>query len=70
MLRSVRTPPVEAISYNFKGKPLRDPRWTWASGDSSAAGLLDGPGVLGRQSGDLRNRPDKLVRPPGALPEQ
>lgn len=62
--------PAEAISYSFKGEPRRDVKIDFSRRRFISAGFLGiGAGLIARQSGDLKNRPAKLLRPPGALPE-
>jgi ferredoxin-type protein NapF len=62
--------PVEAIKYNFKGKTLREVKTDLGRRRLLEAGALGlTAGVLAHQSADLKNRPDRLVRPPGAPPE-
>ncbi len=62
--------PTEAIKYSFGKKTGRDPAIDLSRRKFFVAGALGlGAGLAGRQSGDLKNRPADLVRPPGALPE-
>jgi ferredoxin-type protein NapF len=62
--------PVDAIKYSFKGKPLRDTGTDLGKRRLILAGILGlGAGVMARQSADLKNRPNNLIRPPGAPPE-
>jgi ferredoxin-type protein NapF len=62
--------PVDAIQYSFKSKPARLTTIDLGKRKfitASALGLS--AGIVARQSADLRNRPNHLIRPPGALPE-
>jgi len=62
--------PTEAIKYSFSRKPARNPTIDLSRRRFISAGFFGlGLGLIGRQSADLKNRPAKLIRPPGALPE-